>query len=420
MSSRRPRQVAPAPAEDELLSHNREPDDRTGTDSEELEELGLRRPAWADEVRPVRLFELLEKYRRRAVDDETGLPFSPRARAPRPFSFEGLAFDTGPGLRLALRLFFPACVLAFGLSFLVDLHGLLRSCSVAGAIGFGTNWIAIKMLFWPREPRPVFGHGLIPSQRDQLVEKVADEVLEKLINEELILRKIDETRLIERLSTATIDKLRAVAADPEFQEDLRQMVLTYVAELTSDPAMRERLAGRIEESVLEFAGERFRGWMLRRMRELWRPRLAHIVNHEIDRLDQTLGEGIGHLDEVFERLPQALEARRDQIDQVLTGMLVGLVREVDLREIVLEQLSTVTPEQLEQGFREFSDDKLSFITLLGGIFGVIGGTVIVWPLPSVLVLAAGVGVLWVADRGLGWWLGRGESATSEELTQARP
>ncbi len=76
-------------------------------------------------------------------------------------------------------------------------------------------------------------------------------------------------------------------------------------------------------------------------------------------------------------------------------MLMGMVREVDVREIVYEQLSTVTTEQLEQGFREFSDDKLSFITLLGGALGVIGGTVIIWPLPSIGVLL-GIFVLMAA------------------------
>ena len=49
---------------------------------------------------------------------------------------------------------------------------------ISAAAGWGTNWVAIKMLFWPRETRPIFGQGLIPSQRDQLIEKVADEVLD--------------------------------------------------------------------------------------------------------------------------------------------------------------------------------------------------------------------------------------------------
>ena len=100
---------------------------------------------------------------------------------------------------------------------------------------------------------------------------------------------------------------------------------------------------------------------------------------------------------MLEHFPKALEARRTEIDRVLTTMLLGLVREVDIREIVYEQLSQVTPEQLEKGFLEFSDDKLSYITLLGGIFGVIGGSVIVWPVPAMVVLALGVVVLAVAD-----------------------
>lgn len=85
-------------------------------------------------------------------------------------------------------------------------------------------------------------------------------------------------------------------------------------------------------------------------------------------------------------LPLAIDQRQEAIDHVLTTMLMGLVHEVDVREIVLDQLSAVTSEQLETGFRAFSDDKLSFITLLGGVLGVVGGSVLVWPLYSAAVL----------------------------------
>ena len=144
-------------------------------------------------------------------------------------------------MQLALRIFMPVAGLFFALSFLWDFHGLIRSCSVAGMIGFATNWVAIKMLFWPREPRPIFGQGLIPSQRDQLIEKVADEVLENLINEELILEKIEETRIVQRLSSSAIEKMTQVMQDPEFKADLRRVILTWVAELTSNPQFRDRL-----------------------------------------------------------------------------------------------------------------------------------------------------------------------------------
>jgi uncharacterized membrane-anchored protein YjiN (DUF445 family) len=356
----------------------------------------LQTPRWADRVDKIRVVELFNKYRGRVVSEETGLPFEPTRRAAA-YTIERLAFDTGATLRIALRLFVPFCLLLFGVSFAWDFHELIRSCSVAGLIGFSTNWVAIKMLFWPREVRPIFGHGLIPSQRDQLIDKVATEVLKNLINEELILEKIEQTRIVQRFSGAAIDKLYLVTKDAEFKGDVRNLVLTYVGDITANPEFRERLASRLENAIEDFAGERFRSYLVRRLRDLWRGPLIQVVNRELDRLDETLDEGLGEMDPIFERLPGAFEQRREAIDDVLTKMLVGLVREVDIRAIVYEQLSTVTTEQLETGFREFSDDKLSFITILGGVLGLIGGTVIIWPLQSMSVLCAIGAMMAIAD-----------------------
>lgn len=368
--------------------------------SEDEEPLpGLEQPSWVDKVQPLRAFDFFEKVRNAIVHPRTGLPFEPTRRS-RPLTVENLAFETGWGLRVGLQVFAPVMVVLFALSFLWDFHGLLRSCSVAGLIGFGTNWVAIKMLFWPREPRPVFGHGLIPSQRDQLIDKVATEVLENLINEEIIFQKIEETKLVSRFTGAVLDKVQHMTAQPEFKDDLRRVILTYVAEMTSDPEFRAGLVDRADKSLEDFAGERFRGWLVKRLKEVWRAPLIGLVNSEVERLEQTIDEGLGHLDGVLERLPVALADRQEQIDRMLTQMLLGLVQEVDIRQIVYDQLATVTTEQLEQGFREFSDDKLSFITLLGGLLGVVGGTVIIWPLQSAAVLSGGLLLLWIADQAL--------------------
>jgi hypothetical protein len=358
----------------------------------------LTRPAWIDRVSRLGFIELFEKYRKRMVHDRTMLPFDPSSQAASPYTFEALAFETGWGLRLALKLFMPLCGLLFVSSYVVAwtweadfvpaISRVLRSCAVAGSIGFGTNWVAIKMLFWPREPRPVFGQGLIPSQRDQLIQKVADEVLEKLINAELIERKVVETRIAKRFSDALIEKLQIVVNDEEFKEDLKRAALTMVGDLVANDEFRRSLMSRAEQRFEEFAGSGMRSWMVKKLKDVWRAPLADFVDNELQNLDVTLTEGIEHLDGAVAALPLAIDKRQEAIDHVLTTMLMGLVHEVDVREIVLEQLSTVTSEQLETGFRAFSDDKLSFITLLGGVLGIVGGTVLVWPLYSVVVLIA--------------------------------
>ncbi|MEL6188336.1 MAG: hypothetical protein AAFU79_27245, partial [Myxococcota bacterium] len=77
---------------------------------------------------------------------------------------------------------------------------------------------------------------------------------------------------------------------------------------------------------------------------------------------------------------------------------------------ITKQLSTVTSDQLETNFREFADDKLGYITLLGGILGGVGGFVIIWPIYSILAIAALGVVMGLLDVALHALLsGRGES-----------
>jgi uncharacterized membrane protein YheB (UPF0754 family) len=372
----------------------------------------IRRPSWIDRVQQIRFTEVFAKYRARIVHTENQLPFEPTRRA-APLTIEQLAFETGWGLRMALAVFLPGCLILFAISFAWDFQGIIRACSVAGCIGFGTNWVAVKMLFWPREPRPVFGQGLIPSQRDQLVQKVADQVLGKLINEELITQKIEETRVVPRFTQGLITKMHDLVQEEEFQQDLRNMVLTYVGELAGNPEFRKGLADRAEKSLEEFAGESFKSWLVKKLKRTWRAPLLEVLNREIEDLDETIKSGLGEFKDALAHLPTALESHQEQIDRVLSQMLMGMVREVDLREIVLEQLATVTPQELEQGFREFSDDKLSFITILGGLLGLVGGTILVWPVWSTLVLCVLFALMVAADLAL-YPLTRGRSLSGEE------
>ena len=96
--------------------------------------------------------------------------------------------------------------------------GLLRVLSVGGLIGFFTNWLAITMLFNPRERRPVFGQGLIPAQRDRVVFRLARAVSEELINEEIIKQKIQESGIIRKYSDLGLEVVRGVVHDPDFRD----------------------------------------------------------------------------------------------------------------------------------------------------------------------------------------------------------
>jgi len=65
---------------------------------------------------------------------------------------------------------------------------------ISAFIGWFTNWIAIKMLFHPREPKKILGitfHGIFPKRQQQFAEKLG-----KLVSEELLSFKEIEEKII--------------------------------------------------------------------------------------------------------------------------------------------------------------------------------------------------------------------------------
>ncbi len=366
-------------------------------------------PSWLGRVRELQLPTYIDKWRDRIrTDPRTGLPMPPLSLDSGTPSIEKLAFRTGDGLRWALKLFTPIAFAVFLVSFLIPiawLENLLRSCATAGLIGFGTNWVAIKMLFRPRETRPILGQGLIPSQRDELIRKVADEVVEKLINEDIIRRELDESRLISHLTAETVKEVRRMVRDPEFINDTKQVILTYTARYTQSESFRNDVAEEVQKRIEQVAGSQFAAAVVDRLRGLWQEPLIRVVNRELDDLPETLDRLVGDIDSALDHIPQYLERHQEAIDAALTRVTMSLIREIDVRRVITKQLSTVTSEQLETGFREFADDKLGYITLLGGILGIVGGLVLVWPFYSIAAILLFALTLFALDFVLHWLVG---------------
>lgn len=361
---------------------------------------------WLDRVRELPLATYLDKWREQfRTHPQTGLPLTPLRQHldEGTLNIERLAFSTGKGLRWALKLFAPVAFSVFLVSFWIPIDWLekvLRACSTAGLIGFGTNWVAIKMLFRPRETRPIFGQGLIPSQRDELIQKVADEVVEKLINEEIIRRELDESRLLTRLTEETVREVRRMVHNPEFVRDTKQMVLTYAAKFAQSEQFREEITAEVEKRIERVTGTRFAHGVVGRLRGVWRDPIARAVNRELDELPETLDRLLGEIDDALDHVPMYLESHQHEIDAALTRITMSLIREIDVRQVITKQLSTVTSDQLEDGFLEFADDKLSYITLLGGLLGLVGGLVIIWPVYSIAAIVALFATLALLDVAL--------------------
>ena len=73
---------------------------------------------------------------------------------------------------------------------------------ISAFIGWFTNWIAIKMLFHPKEPKKILGitfHGIFPKRQRQFAEKLGTLVSTELISFKEIEEKIVNPENIKKL-----------------------------------------------------------------------------------------------------------------------------------------------------------------------------------------------------------------------------
>lgn len=325
--------------------------------------------------------EYIKKYRNNIFHKETELPFAP-SKEKIGNNSQNLVFNSGRSLAFLVGIFSPICFALFALSFVWNPYQLIRSCSIAGLIGFGTNWIAIKMLFWPRERRPIFGHGLIPSQRDDLIKKITCEVSEKLINEELIRKKIEDSGILQKLMLSLNEKLIELTSNEEFQEDTRKLLSSYVKKIVNNPNFRKEIQNIAVAKLEKGFGKIFKRKLFSKVKNIWQVPFVELADKTILKISNLLVSIINDMDIVLENIPKTLDSNSESIENVLLKMQMGLIQEINIRKIITTQLETISAEQLEEGFRQFSDDKLTFITLLGGILGFVGGLIIIWPLIS--------------------------------------
>jgi uncharacterized membrane protein YheB (UPF0754 family) len=115
---------------------------------------------------------------------------------------------------------------------------------VGGLIGWLTNFLAIKMLFRPRQPRFVMGfllQGVIPKRQRDLALKIGEVVEEELLNSEDILKAINTEELRGHLTAVIESRIDRFLREKVFRGDF-----LYTKVLGRDVVQRVKRALIIE------------------------------------------------------------------------------------------------------------------------------------------------------------------------------
>jgi uncharacterized membrane protein YheB (UPF0754 family) len=282
----------------------------------------------------------------------------------------------------------------------IVVEGLLRITSVSGLIGFLTNWLALTMLFQPREPRPLIGQGVIPAQRERVAYRLAQAVSDELINEEIIIQKIHESDLTARYRDLALSITRDVTGDEAFRAEFKSILDDYFREVLSKPDVKQRIIDFTEAQIEKNVNKGLPGLALRVYRTVGEEAFQSQLREAVEQLPQAVRPILDEAEPYLERLPEQLERRADEIEVLLTQVVLRFVRSINIQKIVLENVRAYDERQLENLLKRTTNEQLNYIKYLGGVLGVIGGLVIWAPVISLLSLAVLVPAVWALDEAL--------------------
>ncbi|HVZ24549.1 MAG TPA: DUF445 family protein [Sediminibacterium sp.] len=187
--------------------------------------------------------------------------------------------------------------------------GLLLIPLISAFIGWFTNWIAIKMLFHPREPRRFLGftlQGIFPKRQRQFAEKLG-----KLVSAELL----------------SFDDIAAKITHPDNLQQLMPLVEEHI-----DKFLRVKLAEQMPV-ISMFIGEKT----------------------------------IQELKSVF------LKELESLFPLIMQRYMGHLQKDLDLEQIVIQKVAGFSSDKLEQVLVSIMAKEFRFVEIIGGVLGFLIG-----------------------------------------------
>ena len=176
---------------------------------------------------------------------------------------------------------------------------------ISAFIGWFTNWIAIKMLFHPREPRKILGitlQGIFPKRQHQFAEKLG-----KLVSDELL----------------SYSDIASKITDPANLQSVMPLVDTHI-----DDFLRKQL-----------------------------PEQMPIISMFIG--DSTIRE----LKSVF------LVKLQELFPEIMQSYMHTLQDQLNLEAIVTEKVAGFSSDKMEQILMSIMQKEFRFVEIIGGVLG---------------------------------------------------
>lgn len=297
----------------------------------------------------------------------------------------------------------------------IELSYLIGPLS-GSVIGYFTNWLAIKMMFRPHQPKYVFGMkipftpGLIPKERGRLAEAIGSSISENLMNKEVLEKNLLSKDMLTKIGEGydtfitkqkvNTESLRAFLSHFLSKEDLDNIQSDTGHELASQIHSRfadsklgtmlahaavEHAISKMENSLLGFAfnAEQFLILLQEPAEHLLSKYINQIISNNSEEIVSSLiGQESNKLLDTpvcqlleghDEQLAQLRHILLDGYQQVISVHLPQILSTIDISRIIRDRINEMDIEESERIILSVMNKELRAIVWLGALLGCIIG-----------------------------------------------
>ncbi|MFN0201055.1 MAG: DUF445 domain-containing protein [Bacteroidia bacterium] len=318
---------------------------------------------------------------------------------------------------ICLAVFFVSVLLADGLHWdLKDFHvpfvakafdplKLLKTVCVSGLIGFGTNYLAIQMLFHPVEKRPIWGQGLVPGQRDRIIYTLSTGMHKHILAQEIILKNLHLSGLPQRVADLVIDGFVGLVKDSELKSEIRDWIIGGMKEYFGKEEIKKEIIDTIDQKVGENLEGGLKKFLVNTYKNYQKGDYERFIQKMIEEVPPTAGKVIDKLGtEKTDEMVGYLQENRAALEDVILHAVTDLLNRLDIPELLRKQMAHFDESTLEKMIWEATNEQLLYIQNLGTILGILGGLIIEAPLLMIsfyavlLLILGGIDVLIMRRR----------------------
>lgn len=280
---------------------------------------------------------------------------------------------------------------------------------IGAVIGYFTNLIAVKMLFYPRKPVYLFGHqlpltpGAIPKGKARLAKSAG-----KIVQNELFTREDISGRLLtEEVEKPLIDKVMGIldtniketgavmTGSPEKYDRLENSFTELLSFKITDAIKRMDIPGTLKEEGKSMILDHAAGSLLLSMviTDKLADRIMTAVSEKMEEFIDSRGPEMiseitaSRIHDLGERTPlhvleqagydpdyvrrKITEAYRESVVNAVNSAL----RRIDVAKVVEDKINSMAVEELEKGVLTVMKTELKLIVDLGALIGLVIGSI---------------------------------------------